>query len=153
MNKIFLFFIFSFLSISVYAQNRVTAITENNQKLLVIAENYANNNPSDIKAADLVLKSTQVESAISNYMNKISNGGYANMGTKQKIEYAEVISENDAKLREMNSVLKKSYKVNHEYFSKVDVGYKTTLENFKTALISGQYGPGKRRKIKKRNNN
>lgn len=145
MNKIVLFFLFSVLTISIYAQNRTEAIIENNQKLLVLAKNYIDGNPNDEQAANLVLKCTQVEHAISDYMNKVSNGGYVNMGSKQKIEYNQTLSRSDEKLRKMNKVLKKSYLANHDYFSEIDANYESALVNFRAALMAGQYGEPQRR--------
>lgn len=146
MNKIVLFFLFSFLACSSVTQNRAEAIYKNNQKLLVIARNYADSNPNDSRAADIILKVTQIENTISDHMNTVSNGSYTSMGVKQKLEYVHTFSENDSKLKVLNRELIRAYRDNHSYFSDVDANYRSTLNNFRAAVASGRYGAAKKRR-------
>ncbi len=149
MNRLGSVLVLVFLAFNMFAQNRQQAITENNQELLLIARKYSENNVSDTRASDLILKTTQIENSITEYMSKVSGGSFESMGAKQKIEYIESLSGNDHKIKEMNSVLKKSYQANHEYFSEESVEYNAVWESFKASLKSGVYGKAPRRKRKK----
>ena len=146
MNRLGLILIVSFLAFNMFAQNRQQAVAENNQELLLIAKKYSENNVSDKRASDLVLKTTQIEIILNDYMNKISGGGFESMGVKQKLEYIQSLKGSDNKIKEMNSALNKTYKANHEYFSEQSVEYNAVWESFKASLKSGVYGKAPRRK-------
>lgn len=130
---------------SAFAQSRVDAMYENRAKLVSIAEKYVENNADDTQANELFFNYKKLNSSLTTYLDKRSEGTYKVLGGVDKFNYEREAAKADYKVAEMRKELNQNRKAFNQYFSSKDDDFKLVLTNFVAALNADVYGPPVRR--------
>ena len=130
---------------SIFAQTRIDAMYENRAKLFSIAEQYVENNADDKRANEIFFKYKQLNSSMTAYLDKKTEGNYSAIGGVDKFNYEREIVKQDARAAEMRKEVNKNRKAFNEYFSSKDDDFKLVLTNYVAALKANTYGAPVRR--------
>jgi len=126
--KYILLLLFIGTTFSVFGQGNITKHYETEASLLVIMEEYIQQNAEDKKAKSIYASQLGFHQAIDQYLNKKSDRNYENMSILEKHSFKQNAKRNDAKLAEMIRTFNNFKRTTrNEYFSSVNRDYKLFL--------------------------